>query len=70
MQLVKKYYVGSETDKAKKYLVELFDDGSATCECEFFKFKGYKGFGSCKHIKRSLEHLNAEKNKEQTQSNL
>ena len=56
--------VDSQNDKKQKYLVQIFEDGSATCECQSWQFRN-KGnlFYQCKHIKRCLEYL-SKKNKQ------
>lgn len=58
MNLIKKIKVQSQTDKNKSYLVQIFDDGGAVCECPYWKFKSHDNlFFQCKHIKRAFKYL-------------
>jgi len=58
MKLTHKINVDSQNDGKKKYLVQIFDDGSAVCECKDYKFRSKNDMWyKCKHISRSLKHI-------------
>lgn len=58
MKLIKKIKVQSQSEKDKSYLVQIFDNGGAICECPYWRFKSHDStWFQCKHIKRALKHL-------------
>jgi len=52
------FNVDSEKNKNKKYKVQLFPDGSATCECHDWQFRSNNNLWyQCKHIIRVHRHI-------------
>jgi hypothetical protein len=57
MKPIKIARVQSQSNKSKSYLVEIYADGSATCECPYFEKKLHGDpQRQCKHIKRYFEY--------------
>lgn len=64
MQITNKINIGSQTDKKTSYLVQFYEDGSATCSCPFWKFKSHGDlFFQCKHIKKAIKYYEGKINK-------
>lgn len=58
MKLIKKIKVQSQSEKDKKYLVQIYEDGSAICECPYWQFKSHGDPNFlCKHGRRALQYL-------------
>jgi len=58
MKPSKIFNVDSEKNKKKKYQVQLFPDGSATCECMDWQCRSNNNpFYQCKHIIRVHRHI-------------
>jgi len=63
IKLSHKFTVDSKRGKTLKYLVKIYSDGHATCECLYYQYTGFrKGLGECEHIERALNHIKNKKN--------